>query len=154
MLVQNQNLLFRTPPSIHTLPFLSNRAMPPENNTFFRLGDFYESFDEDAKRCAEACNIVLTAQHGYNAPRFCARRCEFNFSLTLSLDCDSDWTSKHKGTVIPLPSLARRNFSDVKVFVPRPISFIAGVIGRADTPAKSRIATGRERNGIAAHVIP
>ena len=28
----------------------------------FRLGDFYESFDEDAKKVAEACNIVLTGR--------------------------------------------------------------------------------------------
>jgi len=28
----------------------------------FRLGDFYESFDDDAKKVAEACNIVLTGR--------------------------------------------------------------------------------------------
>ncbi len=34
----------------------------PDTIVLFRLGDFYESFDDDAKKVAEACNIVLTAR--------------------------------------------------------------------------------------------
>ena len=29
---------------------------------FFRLGDFYETFDEDAKIVARVCDIVLTSR--------------------------------------------------------------------------------------------
>jgi hypothetical protein len=31
----------------------------PDTIVMFRLSDFYESFDDDAKKVAEACNIVL-----------------------------------------------------------------------------------------------
>jgi DNA mismatch repair protein MutS len=34
----------------------------PETIVFFRLGDFYEAFDDDAKVVAQACDIVLTSR--------------------------------------------------------------------------------------------
>ncbi|HFD39083.1 MAG TPA: DNA mismatch repair protein MutS [Anaerolineae bacterium] len=34
----------------------------PEAIVFFRLGDFYETFDEDAKIVAQVCDIVLTSR--------------------------------------------------------------------------------------------
>jgi DNA mismatch repair protein MutS len=42
--------------------YLRIKKQFPDTIVFFRLGDFYESFDEDAKKVAEACNIVLTAR--------------------------------------------------------------------------------------------
>jgi len=34
----------------------------PDAIVMFRLGDFYETFDDDAKKVSEACNIVLTGR--------------------------------------------------------------------------------------------
>ncbi len=34
----------------------------PDTIVFFRLGDFYETFDDDAKLVSEACDIVLTSR--------------------------------------------------------------------------------------------
>lgn len=42
--------------------YLQIKKQYPDTIVFFRLGDFYESFDEDAKKVAEACNIVLTGR--------------------------------------------------------------------------------------------
>ncbi len=42
--------------------YLRIKKQFPDTIVFFRLGDFYESFDEDAKKVADACNIVLTAR--------------------------------------------------------------------------------------------
>lgn len=42
--------------------YLQIKKQFPDTIVFFRLGDFYESFDEDAKKVAEACNIVLTGR--------------------------------------------------------------------------------------------
>ncbi len=42
--------------------YLRIKKQFPDTIVFFRLGDFYESFDDDAKKVAEACNIVLTAR--------------------------------------------------------------------------------------------
>jgi DNA mismatch repair protein MutS len=42
--------------------YLQIKKQFPDTIVFFRLGDFYESFDEDAKKVAAACNIVLTAR--------------------------------------------------------------------------------------------
>lgn len=42
--------------------YLQIKKQFPDTIVFFRLGDFYESFDDDAKKVAEACNIVLTAR--------------------------------------------------------------------------------------------
>ena len=39
---------------------LKNRY--PETILFFRLGDFYETFDDDAKLIAEALQITLTSK--------------------------------------------------------------------------------------------
>lgn len=41
---------------------------------FFRLGDFNESLDEDAKKDAGACNIVLPARHERGAARVAGGR--------------------------------------------------------------------------------
>jgi DNA mismatch repair ATPase MutS len=41
--------------------YLRIKKQFPDTIGFFRPGDFYESFDDDAKKVAEACNIVLTA---------------------------------------------------------------------------------------------
>src|SRR5713226_9698363 len=42
--------------------YLRIKKQFPDTIVFFRLGDFYESFDDDAKKVAAACNIVLTAR--------------------------------------------------------------------------------------------
>jgi DNA mismatch repair protein MutS len=42
--------------------YLQIKAQYPETIVFFRLGDFYETFDEDAKTVAETCDIVLTSR--------------------------------------------------------------------------------------------
>ncbi|MDE3089475.1 MAG: hypothetical protein KGJ80_08840 [Chloroflexota bacterium] len=42
--------------------YLRIKKQFPDTIVFFRLGDFYESFDDDAKKVAEACNIVLTGR--------------------------------------------------------------------------------------------
>ncbi len=42
--------------------YLRIKKQFPDVIVMFRLGDFYESFDDDAKKVAEACNIVLTAR--------------------------------------------------------------------------------------------
>jgi len=42
--------------------YLQIKKQFPDTIVFFRLGDFYESFDDDAKKVADACNIVLTAR--------------------------------------------------------------------------------------------
>lgn len=42
--------------------YLQIKKQYPDTIVFFRLGDFYESFDDDAKKVAAACNIVLTGR--------------------------------------------------------------------------------------------
>ncbi len=42
--------------------YLSIKKQYPEAILFFRLGDFYETFDEDAQTVAEALDIVLTSR--------------------------------------------------------------------------------------------
>ena len=49
--------------------YLQIKKQFPDTIVFFRLGDFYESFDEDAKKVAAACNIVLTARDMGTAQR-------------------------------------------------------------------------------------
>ena len=34
----------------------------PDTIVFFRLGDFYETFDDDARLVSEVCEIVLTSR--------------------------------------------------------------------------------------------
>lgn len=36
--------------------YLQIKKQYPDTIVFFRLGDFYESFDEDANKVAAACN--------------------------------------------------------------------------------------------------
>ncbi len=42
--------------------YLQIKKQYPDTIVLFRLGDFYESFDEDAKVVAQACDIVLTSR--------------------------------------------------------------------------------------------
>ena len=42
--------------------YLSIKAQHPENLLFYRMGDFYELFYDDAKRAAELLDITLTAR--------------------------------------------------------------------------------------------
>ena len=42
--------------------YLDIKRQYPECILFFRLGDFYETFDEDAKIVAEVCGVVLTSR--------------------------------------------------------------------------------------------
>ena len=42
--------------------YLRIKKQFPNTVVFFRLGDFYETFDEDAKLVSEACDIVLTSR--------------------------------------------------------------------------------------------
>jgi len=42
--------------------YLQIKAQYPDTIVLFRLGDFYETFDDDAKLVAQACDIVLTSR--------------------------------------------------------------------------------------------
>jgi DNA mismatch repair protein MutS len=42
--------------------YLRIKKKYPDTIVFFRLGDFYETFDDDAKVVAQACDIVLTSR--------------------------------------------------------------------------------------------
>ncbi len=42
--------------------YLRIKKQFPDTLVFFRLGDFYETFDDDAKIVASVCNIVLTGR--------------------------------------------------------------------------------------------
>ncbi|MCP4371247.1 MAG: DNA mismatch repair protein MutS, partial [Deltaproteobacteria bacterium] len=42
--------------------YLSVKKQYPDAIVFFRLGDFYETFDEDAKTIAKVLDIVLTSR--------------------------------------------------------------------------------------------
>ncbi len=42
--------------------YLDLKARYPGAILFFRMGDFYETFDEDAKVVAEAVDIALTSR--------------------------------------------------------------------------------------------
>lgn len=42
--------------------YLQIKKQYPETIVFFRLGDFYETFDDDAKLVSDVCQIVLTAR--------------------------------------------------------------------------------------------
>jgi len=42
--------------------YLQIKKQFPETIVFFRLGDFYETFDEDARIVSDVCQIVLTAR--------------------------------------------------------------------------------------------
>ena len=44
--------------------YLSIKAEYPDAFLFFRLGDFYEMFFDDAKKAAEELEIVLTSRDG------------------------------------------------------------------------------------------
>jgi DNA mismatch repair protein MutS len=43
--------------------YLSVKKQYPDTIVFFRLGDFYETFDEDARTIAKALDIVLTSRN-------------------------------------------------------------------------------------------
>ncbi len=42
--------------------YLQIKKQYPDTIVFFRLGDFYEAFDDDARIVAQACDIVLTSR--------------------------------------------------------------------------------------------
>jgi DNA mismatch repair protein MutS len=42
--------------------YLRIKKQYPDTIVFFRLGDFYETFDDDARIVAQACDIVLTSR--------------------------------------------------------------------------------------------
>ncbi len=42
--------------------YLSLKSQNPDCILFFRLGDFYETFDDDAKIIAKVCDVVLTSR--------------------------------------------------------------------------------------------
>ena len=42
--------------------YLGIKAQHPEHLLFYRMGDFYELFYDDAKRAAELLDITLTAR--------------------------------------------------------------------------------------------
>ena len=42
--------------------YLSIKSQHPDCILLFRLGDFYETFDEDAKTVARVCDVVLTSR--------------------------------------------------------------------------------------------
>src|SRR2546423_4999147 len=42
--------------------YLQIKKQHPDAIVFFRLGDFYETFDEDAAIVARVCDVVLTSR--------------------------------------------------------------------------------------------
>ena len=58
-LVLRYNLAMSTP---MRRQYLQIKKRYPDAILFFRLGDFYETFDEDAKIVAEVCDVVLTSR--------------------------------------------------------------------------------------------
>ena len=42
--------------------YLRIKKQYPETIVLFRLGDFYETFDDDARTVAQVCDIVLTSR--------------------------------------------------------------------------------------------
>jgi DNA mismatch repair protein MutS len=42
--------------------YLALKQQYPDVILFFRLGDFYETFDQDARIVSEVCDIVLTSR--------------------------------------------------------------------------------------------
>ncbi len=42
--------------------YLRIKKQFPDTIVLFRLGDFYETFDDDAKLVSSVCNIVLTGR--------------------------------------------------------------------------------------------
>ena len=42
--------------------YLAIKKQYPDVIVFFRLGDFYETFDDDAKLVSEVCDVVLTSR--------------------------------------------------------------------------------------------
>ena len=49
--------------------YLSIKSQHPDCILLFRLGDFYETFDEDAKTVARVCDVVLTSRPAGNDQR-------------------------------------------------------------------------------------
>ncbi len=49
--------------------YLRIKKQFPDTIVMFRLGDFYETFDDDAKVVSSVCNIVLTARDMGTAQR-------------------------------------------------------------------------------------
>jgi DNA mismatch repair protein MutS len=61
----------RSGPTPARKQYLQIKAQYPDTIVFFRLGDFYECFDDDAKIAAQVCDIVLTSRpvgRGERAP--------------------------------------------------------------------------------------
>ncbi len=54
------------PPSPFLVQYLAIKAGHPDALLFFRMGDFYELFFDDAKRAAEILGITLTARGEYD----------------------------------------------------------------------------------------
>ena len=42
--------------------YLRIKKQYPDTIVFFRLGDFYETFDDDARLVADVCQVVLTGR--------------------------------------------------------------------------------------------
>src|SRR6476620_4127001 len=49
--------------------YLQIKKQFPETIVLFRLGDFYETFDEDARIVSDVCGIVLTGREMGNGER-------------------------------------------------------------------------------------
>src|SRR3989442_10727714 len=58
-----QQLAF-VPPSASPIrqQYLALKRQHPDAVLFFQLGDFYETFEDDARLVAEVCDLVLTAR--------------------------------------------------------------------------------------------
>src|SRR5690554_8172896 len=57
---QNQTAESPHPPMIHQ--YLRTKAQHPDQLLFYRMGDFYELFYDDAKKAARLLDISLTAR--------------------------------------------------------------------------------------------
>ena len=56
--------------------YLSLKSDHQDCILFFRLGDFYETFDDDAKIVANVCDVVLTSRPVGNDQRVLARHAQ------------------------------------------------------------------------------
>ena len=54
--------------------YLELKARHPGAILFFRLGDFYETFDEDAETCASLLQITLTGREMGRGVESCGER--------------------------------------------------------------------------------
>ncbi len=129
--------------------YLEVKAQHPETILFFRLGDFYEMFFDDAVRAAEILQITLTSRAKgdgripmcgvpyHSARRYVARLIDAGLSVAI---CEQVEDAKNKG-----PTIVRREVVrvitpgmvlDEEVLEPRENNFLACLAEHAERQQK------------------